>query len=152
MMLGETAALGKATVSVDGKTMSFKTALARHLIRVEGTDTPNHLSLVNTTSQTLSFCVGEPIILMGNGLAYSGDLQRIYPHIAELMRLDQPNADTERSDLHDRQKERLWRMVADADEQGFPAPQSGISPPAVDKDDCPAGGASTGKYETRLCR
>lgn len=109
MILGETPALGDATVSIGGKTMTLKAALDSHLMRVEGTDTPDRLALVNTTDRPLSLCVDRPVVVMGNGFAYSMDLRRIYDEIADLMRLDRP-------DTHEGLQRRLWSLVNTADE------------------------------------
>jgi hypothetical protein len=146
-ILGETPALGDATVSVGDRTMALKTALARHLLRIEGTDTPDQLSLVNTTDQPLSFCVGRPVVIMGNGVAYSADLKGIYDQIADLMRLDHPGFSTPRPtdepDTHDRLQQRLWSLVTAADERELAMPWSPTGTSAIDLKDCTVNGNAT---------
>jgi hypothetical protein len=147
MILGETPALGDATVSLGDRTMSLKAALARHLLRIEGTDASDQLSLVNTTDQTLSLCVGRPVVVMGNGMAYSADLQGIYDRIADLMRLDRPSAsmsDTaEEPGLHDQLQQRLWSLVSDADERELASPWPLMGASAIDRPDCAARTSAT---------
>jgi hypothetical protein len=147
-ILGETPALGDATVSVGDKTMALKTALARHLLRVEGTDAPDQLALVNTTDQPLSFCVGRPVVVMGNGMAYSADLKGVYDQIADLMRLDRPGPPaprpTDEPDRHERLQQRLWSLVNAADARELASPPS---PSRSDGEDC-----TVRENATVLCR
>jgi hypothetical protein len=147
-ILGETPALGEATVSVGDKSMPLKAALARHLLRIEGTDTPDQVSLVNTTDQTLSFCVGRPVVIMGNGVAYSADLQRIYDQIVDLMRLDAPSAPTpaEEPGPHARLQQRLWSLVNAADERELATPWPPTGASAIDREDC-----AVSEHATVLC-
>ena len=151
MILGETPALGSATVSAGGSVMSLKTALARHLLRIEGTDTPDRLSLVNLTGQTLSFCVGKPVVIMGSGVAYSLDLARIYDRIAALMRQEAPAAadapSTDTPDRHDRLQQRLWSLVNAADERALGPAWPLTGTPTDDWDAC-----IPRENETILCR
>ena len=125
-ILGETPALGEATVSIGDKTMPLKTALARHLLRIEGADTPDELSLANMTDQPLSLCVVRPVVIMGNGVAYSADLKRIYNQIVDLMRRDDPSPATQPEDEsspHARLQQRLWSLVNAAGERDLAAPK-----------------------------
>ncbi|HLZ67569.1 MAG TPA: hypothetical protein VKQ29_15160 [Aliidongia sp.] len=144
-VLDETPALGEATVSVGDKTMSLKAALARRLLRIEGTDAPDQLTLVNTSDQTLSLCVGRPVVIMGNGVAYSADLRRIYDRIADLMRFEAPGADhpADEADPHGQLQQRLWALVNAADEKELANVWPLGGAPAIDRGDCAAKAAAT---------
>jgi hypothetical protein len=144
VILGDTPALGRATVAVGGETLSLAAALARHVLRVEGADTPDQLVLVNTTGTPLSLCVDRPVVVMGNGVGYSRDLEHIYDRIEDLVSADRTSAvppdDTER---HARLQQRLWSLVNAVDDKEWASPTRLGGPSAPpDSTDCPVGGAS----------
>jgi hypothetical protein len=147
-MLGDTPALGHATVSIGGETMSLAVALSRHVLRVEGSDAPDQLSLVNTTGKPLSLCVDRPVVVMGNGVDYSHDLGRIYDRIEALMSDDRAITADDEAERHERLQRRLWSMVKAVDDQEWNSSfrLGGPSAPP-DSDDCQAGSA-----EIVLCR
>jgi len=133
--------LGEATVAAGGTAMPLGTALARHLLRIEGTDTPDGLSLTNLTDQPLSLCVTRPVVVMGEGEGYSADVKRIYDRIVDLMQAAAPTPDE-----HIRLQQRLWSLVNDEDarELAAPWPPTGTAAP-------PAGGCVPGGNGAVLC-
>ncbi|GGF02744.1 hypothetical protein GCM10011611_05270 [Aliidongia dinghuensis] len=144
VMLGETPALGAATVSVGGETMSLATALARHVLRVEGTDAPDQLSLANTTDLPLSLCVDQPVVVMGNGIGYSRDLARVYDRIDALMSADRAPPAPDETNRHERLQQSLWSLVKAVDDKDWAdrARLGGASAPPNGAD-CPVAGATT---------
>jgi hypothetical protein len=127
-------ALGEATIMVDGENLSLQAALAHHVLRIEGTDTPDRLALVNTTGEALSFCVRRPVVVMGNGVGYSADLERIYGQIVDLLKREgqeaAPRGDA-KVDVHAQVQRRVWDLVNEVDEHELapPLPGSGLPAP-----------------------
>jgi hypothetical protein len=139
-ILGETPALGEATVTVGNQSMTLEVAFSRHLLRIEGADSPKELSLINVTDQPISLCVGQPVVVMGNGLSYSSDLKRIYTQITDAVQADQSSpssaAPTDPDAAHSKAQQLLWDLVTKEDEREHPAPWPQAGPLPSDREDC----------------
>lgn len=139
-ILSETPALGQATVSIGGQTMSLKAALKRRVVRIEGSGTHDQLALVNLTGQPISLCVGQPVIVMGNGMTYSEDLKPIYSQLVDATKSDAApkpvSHQTDPDDAQARVQQQLWQLVIREEQQESLAPWPQPGTAESDRENC----------------
>jgi hypothetical protein len=80
------AGLGDTVIkAADGTPIALATALARHIVQIEGLGNQFQLRVRNLTDHSVEICVNGPSVVMGNGETYTGDVAQIYPQIAHLV-------------------------------------------------------------------
>ncbi|HLI11514.1 MAG TPA: hypothetical protein VKY65_07930 [Alphaproteobacteria bacterium] len=115
------AGFGKAVVKVNGGApLSLQAALDRHLVSIEGLGEHLRLRLRNLTHDRIAICFTAPMVVMGNGETYTGDLPATYDRMVKL--LAAPSAAAAAGSTADsveaaraRLQQRLWDVVNDAD-------------------------------------